>query len=201
MFHIDGSNVKRCFTYLLYILLNIKSSKELEFYKNLDKEGSATQSHISVNQAKIIRALFINLCAISIPTIRCLLRPLHWFTLSTNKILIDLQDATKAKQLSLRRTIDNKVKLYDTAVLSTQLVAPEFPVFGSAKLRRTNLSLQAAATSFINNILLQYPHEHFLWSDGAYRRSNAHSSAATVVTIDDNIHLSHHSYSVKISFH
>ena len=68
-------------------------------------------------------------------------------------------------------------------------------MFGSAKLRRTNFSLQAAATSFINNILLQYPHEHFLWSDGAYRRSNTHSSAATIVTIDDNIH---HSYSVKI---
>ena len=62
----------------------------------------------------------------------------------------------------------------------------DFPVFGSAAARRRRKDhvLQASATSFIQNILTKCPHDHFLWSDGAYSRSKPYASTATLVTVN-----------------
>ena len=72
------------------------------------------------------------------------------------------------------------IKLRDITVMHHRLPSTDFQVFGPPRNRRKNPTLQALATSFINNIQCQHPHDYFLWSDGAYSRSKPFASGKRV---------------------
>ena len=118
------------------------------------------------------------------PDARKLLHRLHWFSIK-HSVLIDLEDSTKAKHISPRKSSTSKVQLCDTSCLRTQIQNSQFHVFSSARFRRKVISLQASAASFISQT--QYPIEYFLWSDGAYSRFNPFSSAVTLVTLNNQV--------------
>lgn len=150
---------------------------------------------LSVQEAKIIRSLFINLCAMTLPNLHKLLQPLHWFR-TDRSLLIDLEDSTQPKHIALCKLQSSQFKLCTISPLCKTNLSVDFPVFGSAAIRRKDPVLQAAATDFIQNILTKYPNQHFLWSDGAYSRSNLYASASTLVTATDQVC---HSSSVTIN--
>ena len=121
-----------------------------------------------------------------LPVLRQLLRPIHWFSFQSS-ILIDLEDSTAAKHISLQQCYHYTVKLCNTSSIRPQVQPTDFPVFGSARTRRHDPILQASATAFINNIQAQHPTDIFLWSDGAYSRSNTYSSTASLVTLRNRV--------------
>ena len=150
---------------------------------------------LSVREAIIIRSLFIDMCALTFPNLRKLLQPLHWFR-TKRSIFIDLEDSTSFKHISVRKSISSELQLCDISSSCSSNSPVDFPVFGSATIRRKDPVLQAAATAFINSILAKYPNQHFLWSDGAYSRFKRYASTAILITINDEIC---HSSSITIN--
>ena len=150
--------------------------------------ATSADCNISIYHATIIRSLFITMCALAIPHIRKLLHPLHWFQVQPS-VTVDLEDSSKNKSVALRQYTSGNIALCDisTFPIRKNLNTTDFPVFGSAQLRKKNPTLQASATSFINNILRKYPNDYFLWSDAAFKRTKSHSAAATLITHNNNI--------------
>ena len=150
--------------------------------------ATSNQCNISVYHGTIIRSLFITMCAMALPQIHKLLHPLQWFQVQPS-ILVDLEDSSKHKYIALRQYTSGTIALADISAFHSpkEFNPTDFPVFGSAQLRRHNPTLQASATSFINQILLKHPHDYFLWSDGAFKRSKPYAAAATLVTHNNQI--------------
>ena len=73
---------------------------------------SATSKDCSISRqhSLIVRSLFINLCAMVVPDLPQLLRPIHLFSFQPS-ILIDLEDSTAAKHISLQQSSQSTVKL------------------------------------------------------------------------------------------
>ena len=141
-------------------------------------EPSATSNNCSISQhaSSKIRSFFIDLCAMILTNLRLLLHPLHWYSIRPS-VLVDLEDSS-------RRNIFHSARVQ---IQPYHYVTYQFPVFGSATARRTDPALQASATSFISDILVQYPNEYFLWSGGAYSPLNSFASAATLVSLNNQI--------------
>ena len=90
--------------------------------------ATAGECQLSPHHSKIIRSLFINLCAMTVPTIRPLLSPLHWHSISGDD-LIDLEDSKLHKQISLRINSSHTVTLFDTSIHHLKQTNSMFPVF------------------------------------------------------------------------
>ena len=142
--------------------------------------ATSQSADISLSLEKIIRALFINLCAFSLPRVTSLLNPFKWFTTSINTN-IDLQDAIAVKRISLRLT-SSRLILTPTQVNKNQLMDHLFPVFCSASMRANDPIAQQAATEFVNNIVISHRDDLFLWSDGSFRRHHKNATFATLVS-------------------
>ena len=125
------------------------------------------------------------LAAFTIPQLHSVLRPLHWIRVHGSQV--DLQDTISFKHLAIAKTSSHSLILTFLPHVHNPPKNTLFPVFGTARKRQSNPKLQAAATSFIDNILSNHSKDLFLWSDGSFRRYHKHAAAATLVTHHNNI--------------
>ena len=133
----------------------------------------------------ILCSLLLCLAAFTIPHLQSLLQPLQW-TEIPNKRIIDMHDAIQHKYLSLSRSRGGTISL-----VTTNFIPPtsdtQFPVFASARTRKLQPNLQAAATSYVNNLVTSFGNDIQLWSDGSVRKHHQYSGVATLIKLHDTV--------------